>query len=120
MEDKKNLFFELSDDICRVIYKKSLTFPHNFQSSLGDQIRRASLSIVLNIVEGGARISDKEKRQFLNFAFSSLKETKYLLYFAKDFQLIEKIFFEEIIKKINRLAGLLYGYLKIKTKKEKK
>lgn len=110
MEDK-NLLFNLADKISKDSFEITLDFPQKFQFSLADQLRRASLSIVLNIVEGGARISKKEKKQFLNIAFGSLKETKYLLYFAKDLDLINRDDFEEIIVNINHLAKIIYGLL---------
>ena len=108
---KKNLLFEKADRIAKLIYKLSLNFPQIYQFSLGEQIRRSSLSIILNIVEGEARISNKEKKQFLNISFSSLKETKYLIYFCFDLGLISKEKFEDLIIKINELAKILYGLL---------
>lgn len=105
---KKYLLFELADPIAKIIYKLSLDFPQKYQFSLGEQVRRACLSVVLNIVEGGARKSLKEKRQFLNICFGSLKETKYLLYFCRELTLIKKEQFEEIMIKINELARVLY------------
>ena len=71
-------------------------------------MRRSSLSVVLNIVEGGARKSVKEKLHFKNIAFGSLKETKYLVFFAKEIDLIIKKDFDEILSEINELAAILY------------
>ena len=42
------------------------------------QLRRASLSVPTNIVEGYARKSKKELKQFINIALGSYAETKYL------------------------------------------
>lgn len=109
--DPRNLLFYLSDGLVRDIYRITLKFPYPFQSSVGDQLRRASLSVVLNIVEGGARKSIKEKRQFRNIAFSSLKETKYLLYFSLELELINQLFYEDKMKRVNKLAAILYGLL---------
>jgi four helix bundle protein len=47
------------------------------------QLRRASLSIPTNIVEGYARKSKKELIQFINIALGSLAETEYLYDFSK-------------------------------------
>ncbi|GIW64684.1 MAG: hypothetical protein KatS3mg092_0617 [Patescibacteria group bacterium] len=109
--EKKNLLFNLADNITKKTFKLTLDFPQKFQYSLGDQLRRSCLSIVLNIVEGGARLSQKEKKQFLNIAFGSLKETKYLLYFSNDLRLIKKEDFEKLVDEINHLAKLIYGLL---------
>jgi len=105
------MLFDVADRVSEKIYLKSLEFSYKHQSSIGDQIRRASLSIVLNIVEGGARSSVKEKRQFLNFCFGSLKETKYLIYFCKNIGVINNDFYSEVMKNINLLAKLIYGIL---------
>ena len=107
----ENLLFNLSDSLVEKIYKVTLTYHYTHQSSIGDQLRRASLSVVLNIVEGGAKLTLKERRQYLRTAYSSLKESKYLLYFSNKMNLIPKEKYEEIMKEVNRLASLLYGLL---------
>lgn len=109
---ENSLFFELADKSVKKIYKKTLDFPYKFQSSIGDQLRRSALSVVLNIVEGGARVSFKEKRHFLSITFGSLKETKYLLSFSREFNLIEEEFYLETIKGFDRLGSLIYGFLR--------
>ncbi len=109
---KKNyLIFDLADKIAKKIFKLALDFPPKYQYSIGEQLRRSALSIILNIVEGGARKSKKEKRQLINISFSSLKETKYLLHFSKEFNLLGERDFNEIISEINELAKILYGIL---------
>src|SRR5690606_258567 len=44
-----------------------------------DQLRRASMSIALNLAEGAGRFSRKEKRRFYRMAYASLKECRTLL-----------------------------------------
>ena len=111
MFETKNLLFNLADNIAKKVYRETLHFPYKYQSSVGDQLRRACLSVVLNIVEGGARKSIKEKRQYNNIAYSSLKETKYLIHFASEFSLLKAGFNDEIMKEINRYAAILYGLI---------
>ncbi|HRY29786.1 MAG TPA: four helix bundle protein [Elusimicrobiota bacterium] len=48
--------------------------PFKVQSSLGDQLRRASLSVCNNIAEGSDKASSKEKIVFYNYALSSMRE----------------------------------------------
>ncbi len=110
--EEKNLLFTLADSLVKRTYKLTLNFPYRFQSSIGDQLRRAILSVVLNLVEGGARSSPKEKRQFLNIAYSSLKEAKYLLYFSQECKIINIDEYNELIKDVSRLAALFYGLLR--------
>jgi four helix bundle protein len=51
---------------------------------LGDQIRRAGISIGANIAEGCGRNGDGELRRFLNIALGSANELRYLLELAID------------------------------------
>ena len=48
-------------------------------SHLKDQLNRAALSICLNLAEGSAKPSIKEKRRFYAIAFGSCRETQALL-----------------------------------------
>ena len=47
-----------------------------FKLFLKDQLLRASSSVVLNLVEGNARRTSKDKRRFYNYAYASAKEVK--------------------------------------------
>ena len=105
---KKNLLFDKANPLVKSIYKTTLNLPYKYQSSIGDQLRRACLSIVLNIVEGGARKGVKERRQFNSISYSSLKETKYLLYFMNEMKLIEAEIYEKLASDCNELARILY------------
>lgn len=49
-------------EIAKSIYLLTLIFPQRYQFSLGEQLRRSILSVPLNITEGNARLSDKEKK----------------------------------------------------------
>ena len=51
------------------------SFPGEERYALGDQLRRSSLSILLNIAEGSDRGSDKDFGRFLKNALGSLNET---------------------------------------------
>ncbi len=56
------------------IYSVCDKFPMRLQYSLGDQLRRASLSIVNNISEGSDKGSLKEKKKFYEYALDSARE----------------------------------------------
>lgn len=47
--------------------------------NLRDQLLRASSSIALNLSEGNAKFSVKEKKRFYQIAYASLKETQTIL-----------------------------------------
>lgn len=57
-----------------LLAKISEEFPGRYQSSFGDQLRRAGLSIPNNIAEGNGRRSDRENTNFYNIAKGSAYE----------------------------------------------
>ncbi len=66
--------YEMSLDFVRDIFRISKKLPSDYQYSLGDQIRRAALSIINNIAEGSGKISKKEKSQFYRISLSPARE----------------------------------------------
>ena len=66
---------------------------------LKDQLERASLSVVLNLVEGSAKTTAKERARFYSMSYASLRETQALLEIMnqKDIGIIA-----------NQLGGMIY------------
>ena len=60
-------------DFTNEIFGLTLTFRKEIQYSLGDQFRRAALSICNNIAEG-SRKSIKGRKQFYDYALDSARE----------------------------------------------
>ena len=88
---KNDPLAQKADELAHLVYKITKKFPKEELYGLTSQLRRAALSVPLNIVEGFARKSSRDYRQFLYIAYGSLKETKYLLNFAfKEGYLSEK------------------------------
>lgn len=78
MRDHKKLrAFELADEMAILIYKGTTGFPKEEIYGLTSQMRRSSVSVVSNIVEGCARESQTEYVRFLDIAYGSLKELHY-------------------------------------------
>ncbi len=61
--------------LVNLIYETSKTLPKSERFALTDQLKRAVISIPLNIAEGQGRKSDKERKQFLMISRGSLYET---------------------------------------------
>lgn len=57
-----------------MLVKISDEFPGRYQSSFGDQLRRAGLSIPNNIAEGSGRRTEREINNFYNIAKGSAYE----------------------------------------------
>jgi four helix bundle protein len=106
MPNYKNLIvFQKADNLAFQIYKITETFPKSEVFGLISQLRRASLSIPTNIVEGYTRKSKKELGQFLNIARGSLAETEYLFNFSKKLGFHKKDYssIESLIEEVSKL-----------------
>ena len=71
------------DEYVHFIYKISRQFPKDELYGSVSQIRRATLSIILNYIEGFARRRPAVQLNFFEISYGSLKESKYLLDFSK-------------------------------------
>lgn len=91
-----------------------LTSDGRFSKDFGlrDQVRRASISIMLNIAEGFGRRTDKELAQFLFVALGSVAEVQSALYIALDQRYIDQTEFEDLYTQCSEVARLLSGFIK--------
>ena len=70
----------LSHEVCKLIK----AFPIDERFALCDQLRRAVMSIPINIAEGFGRFSSQEKAHFIQIAFGSTNEVMCELELAFD------------------------------------
>ena len=83
--------YELALDI----HKLSFNLPSRERFELSSQIRRAAVSIPLNIAEGdGRKDSEKEFKHFLRNSLGSCNEVQVLLEMLKDLKYIEQPFYD--------------------------
>lgn len=101
-----------ADELAHLIYRVTASFPKTEAYGLTSQIRRASLSVVLNIIEGFARQSRNDHRRFLEIAYGSLKETKYTAQFCFEEKLIENTDYNKIENLSNEIGRLLWGKIR--------
>ncbi len=106
-----NPLFVKSDLLAKEAYKITEKFPKHEVFGMTSQLRRAALSVVLNIVEGFARQSNNEFRRFLLIAFGSLKETGYLLYFAHKQKYIPSENYLSIEKLIQEITKIIWSII---------
>jgi len=69
--------FSLADELALTIYRLASPFPKEEIYNLTSQIRRATVSVLSNIVEGCARDTQYEYIRFLDIASGSLRELHY-------------------------------------------
>jgi four helix bundle protein len=77
---------------------------------LRDQIRRAAVSIMLNIAEGFARKTNREFIQFLVIAHGSTAEVQAALYVARDQGYITDPEFETLYALANETSKMIMGF----------
>ena len=91
------------------IYKLTRDFPPDERFALTQQMRRSTVSIPANIVEGFKRRSDKEYAHFLNIAEASLEETKYFLILAKDLEYMKTDKYNELMRLSEETGKMIFG-----------
>lgn len=109
----KNLIaWQISNELAWKVYRLTDEFPKHELYGLTSQLRRAVLSIPLNIVEGYARSNKNEFRNFLRFSLGSLAETGYLLEFALRRKYLSETEYNEVIGLKERCGQLLWKLMK--------
>jgi four helix bundle protein len=99
--DFANVMFELADGL-----------PQKYQFSLGEQIRRAALSIPTNIAEGAGRDGVKESRYFYRIAKGSTYEVISLLVMFHKRQFLSQAEYDKQYSEANEIAAMLTGLQK--------
>jgi len=90
------------------VYDATKAFPSDERYGLTSQMRRASFSAAVNIVEGSSRKSRKEFRRFLDISLSSLTEVGYALRFAKEAGLLGDMVWQHLSDRQNRARFLTW------------
>lgn len=99
-----------ADELAFQVYNATRHFPKEEIYGITSQIRRASLSIPTNIVEGYSRKGDRELARFINISLGSLAETKYLLYFSNRLGHINGQNYKELKAGYDVLGKLLWRF----------
>jgi four helix bundle protein len=81
-------------------------------AALRSQMKRASMSVPTNIVEGVGQQSRKEFARFLRFALNSSSELEYHVTVARDTEAIEAKDFDSLIAQTIEVRKMLHGLLK--------
>ena len=106
----KNLeVWKKSRQLVAEIYLLAANFPSDEKFGITSQLKRAIISIPLNIAEGSGRNSEKEFSYFLSIAYSSALEAETILYLCLDLQLISEEKLDIFVKKINEIQKMING-----------
>lgn len=104
--------YRLANEFVLEIYKLVKKFPQEELFGLISQIKRAAISIVLNIAEGSGRNTKKDFAKFISQSIGSLLEVKACLILAGKLEYITKDDFIKITPKLDELFFKLQAYRK--------
>ncbi len=107
---KKLIVWQKADFLAKEVYFVSKSYPDDEKFGITSQLRRAALSVPVNIVEGYARKSRKEFKQFLSIALGSLAETEYLLEFSTYLGYLSSDSFKTLENARQEVGNLLWRF----------
>lgn len=94
------------------ILKIGRKLPQDLRYTLGSQIIRSSLSVVLNIAEGSGRVTDKEMGRFFDISTGSINETIACLDSLVKLGYINKTEFNDLFQRYESISRQLGGFKK--------
>lgn len=101
-----------SFEFVKEIYLATRQFPSEEKFGITSQIRRASVSIPVNIAEGAARKGTKEFIHFLYISLGSLSELDTLILLSRELDFLNEKECEQLIEKLDIIGKLIYGLVK--------
>ena len=109
---RKLTVWQRSIQFVSLIYNITSRFPKEEKSGLIDQIRRAAVSICLNIAEGTGAGSDAEFIRFLRMAQRSAYEVIAALEIAINLKMANYTSINDAISEADQLSAMLSGLIK--------
>ena len=107
---KKLTIWLRAKELVKVVYLISEKFPDSERFVITSQMRRAIVSVVLNIVEGSGRNSSKDFAHFLNMAYTSLLEVECLMTLSIDLNFLKEVDTTEVKNEIEELLKMIYAF----------
>lgn len=99
--------WQRSIEFADAMFSLAEELPRKYQFSLGEQLRRASLSIPTNIAEGAGRDRLKEKQYFFRIAKGSVYEVVSLLVMIGKRGFLERENYRKHYREANEIAAIL-------------
>jgi four helix bundle protein len=109
-EELKNLVHQY----IKLVYKVTKDFPKDELYGVTSQLRRSTISVMLNYIEGYARRKGQNCKVYKNFietSYGSLKESEYLVYFSFSEKYIKEKDYEILSTSAVKIGGMLYGII---------
>ncbi|MFN4144749.1 MAG: four helix bundle protein [Runella sp.] len=94
------------------IFKIIRQYPKDEQYILISQIKRASLSVVLNIVERCGKFKPLDTANFFQIALGSAQEVEYCLFLSKELSYLNIEEYENLSQHIGEVKAMLISLIK--------
>ena len=105
--------FKKAYRIALEIHQMTLKFPKYEQYEIGQQVRRSSKSIAINIAEGmGKQESSRDVIHYMRIAMGSCDETRVWLEFCRDLGYITQEEQFELDNRYREIGRMLHGLCK--------
>ena len=108
---KKLLIWEKGMIIARDSYRIVSSWPGFEKYTLGNQILRAAVSIPSNIAEGNSRLSERDKKRYIEIALGSCYELETQLMLSKEIGINDVLTLESLINETREEQKLLIGFI---------
>ena len=105
--------FKKAHKVTLEIYRLCAEFPKDEKYGLSSQMKRAAVSINSNLMEGSARSTLGERKQFLGISRGSASELQYQVMLSRDIGLIEKERADLVIEDLLKIRQMLSGLMKV-------
>ncbi|MBU4393371.1 MAG: four helix bundle protein [Actinobacteria bacterium] len=112
MQDFRKLnIYRKAIEYCINIYKFSAKLPSDEKYGLISQIRRAAISMPLNISEGAGCSTDKEFSRFIGYSYRSVNEVLTCLELNAELKLVkDRIETEDLTNEGIALSKMIYSF----------
>lgn len=91
------------------LYKETANFPTDEKFGLTSQLRRASVSVPLNIAEGSGSDTNKDFGRFLSYAVRSGYETATAIFIARGLGYLTAEQTEALFQEIDEIIAMTIG-----------
>ena len=104
--------YKLSYELALKVHKLTTKFPKHETYEMGSQLRRAAVSIALNIAEGyGRKESQQDFKNFLRNSLGSCNETTVLIKLTSDLGYMSQEERKELVKQYEQLGKQINKFI---------
>jgi four helix bundle protein len=107
LSHKSLYFYKSARELVKEIYRISLQLPKEENFNMTQQIRRAALSVKLNLSEGSSRKSEAERSRYFEIARGSVVELDAALETAVDLNYFSEAQLESVGVLLNKCFAML-------------